>query len=151
MQRSRSALVVTATPTLAARMCAWLKLAGWIVHTADSYAAAKYRLELGVDLLVTELELGDYNGLQLALRAQSSGVPAVVVGQEDAVLERDAERLGSAYLRKTDLDEHRLLIAIDAALALLKDAIPAICRHVRFARSPSLMKAPDSTPRTLLN
>ena len=79
MQRSRSALVVAATPTLAAHLCAWLKPAGWLISTATSYAAAKSRLELGADLLVTELELGDYNGLQLALRAQNSGVPAVVL------------------------------------------------------------------------
>ena len=76
MQRFRSALVVAATPSLAAHLCVWLKPAGWNICTASSYASAKARLEFGVDLLVTELELGDYNGLQLAVRAQSSGVPA---------------------------------------------------------------------------
>ena len=149
MQRSRSALVVAATPDLAARLCAWLKPAGWLVITADSYAAAKSRLELA-DLLVTELELGDYNGLQLALRAQNTGVPAVVVGHEDTVLERDAELLGSVYLRKTELDEHRLLAAIDATLALLREAVPAICRNVEFARLPWDPK-PTSTRRMLQN
>jgi DNA-binding response OmpR family regulator len=151
MQRSRSALVVAATPGLSAHLVAWLKLAGWVITTADSYAAAKSRLELGADLLVTELELGDYNGLQLALRAQNSGVPAVVVGHEDTVLERDAEQLGSVYLRKAELDEHRLLVAIEARLASLANTLPAICRNVEFARRPWAVKPSSSTRRLLLH
>src|SRR5689334_12372390 len=150
MQMSRSALVVAATPALAAHLCDWLKPAGWVVTTADSYASAKSRLELGTDLLVTELELGDYNGLQLALRAQNSGVPAVVVGKEDQVLERDAEQLGSAYLRKTELDEHRFLIAVEAKLASAINAMPGICRNVEFARMPSTLR-PSLAARRLLH
>jgi DNA-binding response OmpR family regulator len=151
MHRSRSALVVAASPGLAAHLSAWLKPAGWRIFTANSYAAAKSRLELGADLLVTELELGDYNGLQLALRAQSSGVPTVVVGQEDSVLEREAEQLGSVYLRKTELDEHRLLVAIDAKLASLTLTLPAMCRNVEFARRPWAVKPSVSSRRILLN
>src|SRR5205085_5812577 len=150
-QRSRSALVVAATPGLAAHVCAWLIPAGWLVSTADSYAVAKSRLELGADLLVTELELGDYNGLQLALRAQNSGVPAVVVGLQDSVLEREAEQLGSVFLRKSDLDEHRLLVAIDAGLAAGRTPLPAICQTVEFARRPCAVKSSPATRRMPLN
>ncbi len=116
MQRSRSALVVAATPSLATKLCAWLKLSGWHVVTACSYQAAKARLEHRTDLLVTELELGDYNGLQLALRAQGYNVPAIVVGRHDDVLEHDAEQLGSTYLRKSELDQQRLLVAVEVKL-----------------------------------
>src|SRR3954463_13095645 len=80
MRRSRSALVVAATPSLAMDVCAWLKLSGWQVVIARSYQAAKLQLEQRIELVVAELELGDYNGLQLALRAQSYDVPAVVIG-----------------------------------------------------------------------
>ena len=148
MQMSRSALVVAATPSLAAHLSEWLKPAGWVISTADSYASAKSRLELGTDLLVTELELGDYNGLQLALRAQNSGVPAVVVGHEDTVLERDAEQLGSAYLRKTELDERRFLVAVEAKVAAMADALPAVCRNVEFARMPAI-RQPAASRRVL--
>ena len=148
MQMSRSALVVAATPSLAAHLSEWLKPAGWVISIADSYASAKSRLELGTDLLVTELELGDYNGLQLALRAQNSGVPAVVVGHEDTVLERDAEQLGSAYLRKTELDEHRFLVAVEAKVAAMADALPAVCRNVEFARMPAI-RQPAAARRVL--
>jgi len=140
MQMSRSALVVAATPALAAHLSEWLKPAGWVISTADSYPSAKSKLELGTDLLVTELELGDYNGLQLALRAQNSGVPSVVVGHQDSVLEHDAEQLGSAYLRKTELDEHRFLIAVEARMAAVANALPAICRNVEFARMPASLR-----------
>jgi CheY-like chemotaxis protein len=145
MNRSRSALVVAATPSLAAQVSAWLKPAGWLVSTAQSYATAKSRLEQGPDLLITELELGDYNGLQLALRAQGSHVAALVIGRQDAVLERDAEQLGSIYIRKEELDEHRLMVAVDAKLAALKYLIPAACSNVEFARRPWLGRL--SAPR----
>jgi DNA-binding NtrC family response regulator len=151
MQRSRSALVVAATPSLAARLCAWLKRAGWLTSTADSYASAKYRLDFGADLLVTELELGDYNGLQLALRAQGSGVPALVVGHEDTVLERDAEQFGSTYLHKDDLDQHSFLVAVEARIASLTHALPAVCRNVEFARSPWSLRPFGPVRRMLLN
>jgi hypothetical protein len=151
MQRFRSALVVAATPGLAARLCAWLKPAGWNITTAHTYASAKSRLDFGTDLLVTEVELGEYNGLQLAVRAQSSGVPTLVVGRPDAVLERDAEQLGSTYLRKDELNHHRFLIAVDAKLDLLQHLIPAACRNVEFARRTWAVRSATVVRRMLLN
>jgi DNA-binding response OmpR family regulator len=148
MQRSRSALVVAATPGLATKLCAWLKLNGWLVDTAHSYSAAKARLERRTDLLVAEVELGDYNGLQLALRAQNYNVPALVVGHHDDVLERDAEQLGSTYLRKDELDQHRLLVAVEVKLEARRDATPLICRDVEFVRRPWVR--PTATPRRML-
>jgi DNA-binding NtrC family response regulator len=136
MRRSRSALVVAATPNLAASVCTWLKLGGWHVATAHSYGAAKTRLEQGTDLLVTELELGDYNGLQLALRGQALHVPSVVIGRHDVVLERDAEQLGTAYVCKEDLDQHRLLVAVDVKIDAIRRALPALCRNIEFAKRP---------------
>ena len=137
MQRSRSALVVAATPGVALRLCAWLKLNGWRVITASSYPAAKSKLEHGLALLVTELELGDYNGLQLALRAQSVNVPALVVGRHDDVLERDAEQMGCTFLRKEDLDQHRFLIAVDVKLEAARHSTPHFLRNLEFVRRPS--------------
>src|SRR3954469_8457846 len=151
MQRFRSALVVAATPGLAARLCAWLKPAGWNITTAHTYASAKSRLDFGTDLLVTEVELGEYNGLQLAVRAQSSGVPTLVVGRPDAVLERDAEQLGSTYLRKDELNHHRFLIAVDAKLDLLQHLITAACRNVEFARRTWAVRSATVVRRMLLN
>jgi len=150
MQRSRSALVVAATPSLATKLCAWLKLSGWHVVTASSYPSAKARLEHRTDLLVTELELGDYNGLQLALRAQGYNVPAIVVGRHDDVLERDAEQLGSTYLRKTELDQQRLLVAVDVKLEAIRHSTPHACRDLEFVRRPWTALRLTSIPRRML-
>ena len=143
MQRSRSALVVAATPSLATKLCGWLKLSGWQVVAACSYQAAKVRLEHRTDLLVTELELGDYNGLQLALRAQGYNVPAIVVGRHDDVLEHDAEQLGSTYLLKSELDQQRLLVAI-------RHATPLVCRDLEFVRRPWTSLQLSNFPRRML-
>ena len=136
MQRSRSALVVAATPALAAHVIAWLKRSGWQVVAAQSYRAARTRLEQGPDLLVTEVELADYNGLQLALRAQAQHIPTVLIGRHDTVLEREAEQFGAMYLHKEELDQHRLGVAIEVKLDALNLAIPAPCRNVEFAKRP---------------
>ena len=125
MQRSRSALVVAATPSLATHLCAWLKLGGWQVVTVHSYPEAKARLEPHIDLVVTELELGDYNGLQLALRAQTYEVPVLVIGRQDEMFERDAEQLGSTYLCKEELDRERFLVAVDSKIEAMRYLTPA--------------------------
>ena len=146
MHRFRSALVVAATPSLATKLCAWLKLSGWHVVTAHSYGAAKARLEHRTELLVTELELGEYNGLQLALRAQSYNVPALVVGRHDDVLERDADQLGSTYLRKDELEQHRFMVAVEVQLEAQSHATPVICRDLEFLRRtdmPARLAAPS--------
>ena len=151
MHRSRSALVVAATPSLATKLCAWLKLSGWHVVTANSYQTAKQRLEHRTDLLVTELELGDYNGLQLALRAQGYNVPALVVGRHDDVLERDAEQLGSTYLRKDELDQQRFLVAVEVKLEAQRHTTPPACRDVEFIRRPwSTLRLSAISPRRML-
>ena len=150
MQRSRSALVVAATPSLATKLCAWLKFSGWHVVTACSYPAAKARLEHRTDLLVTELELGDYNGLQLALRAQGYNVPAIVVGRHDEVLERDSDQLGSTYLRKNELDQQRLLVAVEVKLDAKRHATPRACRDLEFVRRPWTAMRLASVPRRML-
>ena len=49
-------------------------------------------------VLIAEVRLGDYNGLHLALRAKAGSIPALVLGNPDPVLEREAERLGVVYL-----------------------------------------------------
>lgn len=136
MQRSRSALVVAATPSLATHLSAWLKLGGWQVVTVRSYPEAKARLEPHVDLVVTELELGDYNGLQLALRAQTYDVPVLVIGRQDEMFERDAEQLGSTYLCKEELDRERFLVAVDSKIEAMRYLTPAYRRDLEFIRRP---------------
>jgi CheY-like chemotaxis protein len=92
------ALVVAPTPQLAATLLEWLTEAGHEVFLVTSFHAGKVRLEHAPSVLISEIRLGDFNGLHLALRARTNEIPSIVVGNPDPVLEREAERLGVAYL-----------------------------------------------------
>ena len=91
-------LVVAPTSPLAANLVEWLTEAGYEVILVTSFLAGKARLELAPSVLISEVRLGDYNGLHLALRAKAGDIPSIVVGNPDPVLEREAERLGVGYL-----------------------------------------------------
>jgi CheY-like chemotaxis protein len=110
---SLSVLVVAPTPRLAADLMKWLTEAGCAVMLVTSFAAAKARLEQHPSLLLSEVRLGDYNGLHLALRAKAMGIPAIVLGSADAVLEREAERLGVKY-RADALDRVQVADVVQA-------------------------------------
>jgi DNA-binding response OmpR family regulator len=91
-------LLVTPTPRVAARLFAWLCDAGWQPLVVSSFAAAKPHIDDSLGLLISEVRLGEFNGLHLALRAQARGIPAVVMGDPDTVLEREAVQLGARYV-----------------------------------------------------
>ena len=71
-------------------------------------------LESSPDLLISEVRLGEYNGLHLALRAQVRGIRAIVIGVRDRVIQQDAAMLGATYL-EDDGDTTRLHAAVLAA------------------------------------
>jgi DNA-binding response OmpR family regulator len=106
-------LVVAPTSPLAANLVEWLTEAGYEVILVTSFLAAKGRLDLTPSALISEVRLGDYNGLHLALRAKASEIPSIVIGNPDPVLEREAERLGVGYLTH-ELSRSSLLIALQS-------------------------------------
>lgn len=94
-----SVLLVAPSPSFATAAIPWLADAGFRVTVVGSFEAAKGHITDRLSLLVSEVRLGDYNGLHLGIRAKARGVPAIVVGDHDPVLEREAEALGVRYLR----------------------------------------------------
>src|SRR3954467_1225208 len=80
---------------------ALLTNAGYDVDAAGDFAAARRALtDRAPDLLITDLRLGEYNGLQL-VAAVPVGIPSIVVtGFPDAVLGADALKLGAHYITK---------------------------------------------------
>lgn len=106
-------LVVAPTSPLAANLVEWLTEAGYEVILVTSFLAGKARLELAPSVLISEVRLGDYNGLHLALRAKAGDIPSIVVGHPDPVLEREAERLGVGYLTN-ELSRSSLLSALQS-------------------------------------
>ena len=109
-----SVLLVAPSPHVAATLVPWLTEAGCQVSVVASFAAGKARLE-HVSLLISELRLGDYNGLHLAIRARSRDIPAIILGERDIALQREAEDLGVVYVAGP-VDRKAILNAVDGVL-----------------------------------
>ena len=111
MTSKPSALVVAPTHTVASKLFAWLTDAGWAPLIVPSFLDAKQHLEQNPSLMIAEIRLGEYNGLHLALRAQVRGIPVVVIGECDSVLQREAEEVGAAYM-PPDVEPQQLIAGI---------------------------------------
>ena len=77
------------------------------------------------DLLLTDLRLGAYNGLQLAIfaRERHPGLPVIVLtGYEDPTLREEAVRAGAGFLVKP-VPRAILIEAVQKALAGGTDAL----------------------------
>jgi PleD family two-component response regulator len=117
-------LVVTDAPALAHDLRSWLSLEGYRVTVAGSYATAKIRLEKQPSMAITALRLGEYNGLQLAVRARTNRVPVLVVGDRDGLVKREAEQLGATYLAVDELDRDRLITRVKSQLSHSVPPVP---------------------------
>ena len=98
MSRRHHVVIVAQNPALATALLSWLGSAGYELAIVTTFAAAKALLETKPALLISELKLGEYNGLHLALKARAVGIPTIIVGPHDAVLQKDADELGATYL-----------------------------------------------------
>jgi DNA-binding response OmpR family regulator len=67
------------------------------------------------DLLIADVRLGEFNGLQLIIGQEAAPRTIVVTGYADPVLEADARRAGAYYLLKP-LDVAKLLTIVHAEL-----------------------------------
>jgi DNA-binding NtrC family response regulator len=103
MSRRPQLLVVAQTPSLANAIVSFFDSSRYLVKIVGDFALAKIQLDLEPDVLITELRLGEYNGLHLALRAQVHNIPAVIIGDPDPVLENDAAKFGATFIRTADL------------------------------------------------
>jgi DNA-binding response OmpR family regulator len=113
MTPSPSVLLVAPTPRIAAAVTASLLHAGADVTVVTSFKAARKGLESYPTLLISEVRLGEYNGLHLALRARSQGIRAIMVGDDDQVTRREAEKLGADYV--SDCDATQMDASVRAA------------------------------------
>jgi DNA-binding response OmpR family regulator len=99
-----SALVVETNGPDAVLAVSALTSAGFAVTLADSFEIARQLLVTRPPLvLITEIRLGAYNGLHLAIRGAGMVPPLTVVvtsATADVVLEREAERIGATFVVK---------------------------------------------------
>jgi DNA-binding NtrC family response regulator len=78
--------------------------AGYHVTTAASFEEGKRALAVDApDLLITDVRLGAYNGLQLIFRARALNPQLrviVMTGYSDAAIRAEAQRLEAVHLEK---------------------------------------------------
>ena len=92
----------------------WVELmraAGYGVIGVSSYEEGRQELETLPDLLITDVRLGVYNGLQLVMRGRmiNPRLQAIVVtGYADPIVRREAVHLQAEHLEKP-VDPDRLL------------------------------------------
>jgi DNA-binding response OmpR family regulator len=115
-----SILIVDDDAKTLSGLAALVENAGHSPLVAPDYAEGRRLLQrVPVDLLIVDVRLGEYNGLQLVVLSRSlpSHPPAIVTsGFEDRVLEEDARQLGAPFLLKP-IDPPRLLSLINDLLS----------------------------------
>ena len=112
-------LVATQNPGFASSMVACLG-GGFDLTIVTTFEAAKAQLALKPELVIADVKLGAYNGLQVAARARMLGMATIVTGPEDAVLRRDASQFGAVYLESA-LCESPLIDTVRRLLGLEPD------------------------------
>ena len=97
----RTLLIVDDDPGTRSGLKRFFERANYDVIAVSNFADGRRALnELSPDLLIADVRLGEYNGLQL-LAVNPRSIPSIVVtGHPDPVLEADARRLGADYLLK---------------------------------------------------
>jgi two-component system response regulator GlrR len=97
-------LVVDDAPSVRRMLTELLSAAGYEVLSAATFEEGKQLADSGEpDLMLIDIRLGDFNGLQLAVRERVNhpGRPVIVMtGHSDPVLEAEARRHGAEFLEK---------------------------------------------------
>lgn len=82
----------------------WLTTVGYAVDVCDTFEHAKERLSNAPpDVLLTDVRLGAFNGLQLVILAKEQHpktVAVVMSAYDDPMLRREASQCGAVYLQK---------------------------------------------------
>lgn len=107
-------LIVDDDPATLDGLTALVEGAGYSALSAADYAEGRRLLtQLPVDLVIADVRLGAYNGLQLIVFAQSLPTPPraiVTSGFDDRVLAEEARALGAPFLLKPIEPAHLLAL-----------------------------------------
>jgi DNA-binding NtrC family response regulator len=137
-------LIVADTPALTEDLFGWLVPEGYQAIVATTFASAMSHLRAHPQLVISQLRLGAYNGLHVALRARGQGIPAVVIGHSDTVLEREARQLGATYVRSAELVRERI---VEVARELTSSEMAVEPGPGPVAPLPGLVKGEAYSPR----
>jgi two-component system, OmpR family, response regulator len=109
-------LVVDDDSATRAGLCEFLERAGYCCTAAASFEAARAIVRSSPpDLLITDVRLGAFNGLQLVV-GHARSTPAIVISAfDDVTLKAAAREMGATYLLKP-ISPSELLEKVQAAL-----------------------------------
>lgn len=103
-RRAPTVLLVEDEPSLQEVLGRWLTEYGRCVVTCRTFQEARAYLSLNTpDILITDIRLEDYNGLQLVMQMgakRPSPRCLVITGHDDPVLRKEVEHLHAGYLLK---------------------------------------------------
>jgi DNA-binding response OmpR family regulator len=109
-----------------------LREEGYEVTAADSFQQARRLLkETEPDLLITDVRLKEFNGLQLVLTRRAPAPAIVLADVSDPILETEARKLGAEYLPRP--------FSLPALLQLVEKALE---RHDSFAIARRWVRKP---------
>jgi len=132
---------------------ALLSRAGYEVRSAGTFAEGRRALaEDQPDLLIADLRLGAFNGLQL-VAGIPIGLPSIIVtGFPDSVLAADARKLGAHYITKP-INPDRLLTLVEDTLvtAAKQHSRGSTRRWERKAVGPQLSAQVENVQAQLVN
>jgi DNA-binding response OmpR family regulator len=130
-----------------------LQRAGYETTAAGSFAEGLKALrDEAPDLLITDVRLGEFNGLQLVVMNARPTPAIVITAYDDPVLEAEARRVGADYLVKPVAGAHVLKL-IEQGLATASDRAqtgPAR-RWVRKAVTAELNARVDDRPARIVD
>jgi CheY-like chemotaxis protein len=90
---------------------------GYVVLSTGTFAEGRELLATQApDLLIADVRLGEYNGLQLVAALPRAAASIIVTGFPDPALESEALKLGARYITKP-IDPDILLALVDETIA----------------------------------
>jgi len=147
-------LVVDDQPAIRSGMKALLEHAGYRVVVAGSFAEARFALtEEAPDLLISDVRLGEFNGIQLVATTARSIPSIIITGFPDPVLEGEAHRLGADFLIKP-VETAKLLAVIKRKLEVAVEQAPGFTSKRRWPRksvTEHLNVRVDNAPARILD
>src|SRR4051812_24431965 len=114
----RNILIVEDDQSTLAGWVELLRAAGYFVRGVSSYEEGRQEMTMMPDLLITDVRLGVYNGLQLLMRGRMANprLQAIVItGYADQIVRREAVYLQAEHPEKP-VDADRLLQVVSNAL-----------------------------------
>jgi len=94
-------LIVDDDPLLLDTLALLFEEEGYRVRTANTFERGELEMQRSFpDVLLVDVRLGAFNGLQLTAMAEQSIPTIVMTGHDDPVLRRTAHRFGAEYMVK---------------------------------------------------